>query len=195
MGREEYTSSILGVYTMIEEWKDYDGVISVSNLGNVRNNKTGYLYSKHDNGHGYLSVNITLKIDGMTYVCREYIHRLVLKTFKPCSNDELQVNHIDFNRANNTLDNLEWVTIKQNMAHNVKHGRVNTKEANDVTRQPIIVYDKYRKKYDYFDDIKTGSRHYGFNEYRFSHILNRHKGITKRFIVSRVKEKMVCKDN
>lgn len=180
---------------MIEEWKDYDGVISVSNIGNVKNNKTGYIYSKHDNGHGYLAVNITLKINGTTYICREYIHRLVLKTFKPCSNDELQVNHIDFNRANNKLDNLEWVTVKENMEHNVKHGRINTKKANDVTQQPIIVYDKYTNKYKYFVDIKTASCYYGFNKTRFSHILNRHNGITKRFIVTRVKEKRKWKEN
>lgn len=180
---------------MDEVWKDYDGVISVSNKGNVRNNKTGYIYSKHDNGHGYLAVHIKLKIDGKTYICREYIHRLVLKTFKPCCDDKVQVNHIDFNRANNNLDNLEWVTAKENMEHNVNHNRINTKEANKDTQQPIIVYDKYTNKYKYFVDTKTASCYYGFNKSRFSHILNRHNGITKRFIVTRVKEKRKCKDN
>ena len=43
------------------------------------------------------------------------VHRLIAHTFKPVENEqELFVNHIDFNRSNNNINNLEWVTPKEN---------------------------------------------------------------------------------
>jgi hypothetical protein len=51
------------------------------------------------------------------------VHRLVAKTFIPTKNSEnLQVNHIDGNKNNNHLSNLEWVTCKENVEHAIKHG-------------------------------------------------------------------------
>lgn len=46
------------------------------------------------------------------------LHRLVLNTFKPCENSiNLTVNHIDGNKENNNLSNLEWMTNKDNIKH------------------------------------------------------------------------------
>ena len=51
------------------------------------------------------------------------IHRAVLETFNPTKDmDSLQVNHIDGNKSNNNLDNLEWVTRCENMQHAMKKG-------------------------------------------------------------------------
>lgn len=54
------------------------------------------------------------------------IHRAVLETFNPVENMEnLQVNHIDGNKRNNVLSNLEWVTREENMQHAMKKGLFN----------------------------------------------------------------------
>ena len=46
------------------------------------------------------------------------VHRLILETFNPVDNmRELQVNHIDGNKQNNALSNLEWVTCSENIKH------------------------------------------------------------------------------
>ena len=46
------------------------------------------------------------------------VHRLVMLTFQPCEvQDELFVNHKDFDVTNNRLDNLEWVTHQENADH------------------------------------------------------------------------------
>lgn len=51
------------------------------------------------------------------------VHRLILKTFDPVENmDQMQVNHKDFNKANNNLSNLEWMTPKENTIHAREHG-------------------------------------------------------------------------
>lgn len=51
------------------------------------------------------------------------IHRLVMETFKPIKNSsELQVNHIDGNKSNNDINNLEWCTRSENILHAFKTG-------------------------------------------------------------------------
>ena len=84
----------------------------------------GTVYSKYYNNRimktridkdGYLV--ITLKNDRNTY-SRFGIHRLLLIAFRPVDNMEnLQVNHIDGNKLNNSLNNLEWCTCEENLKH------------------------------------------------------------------------------
>ena len=50
-----------------------------------------------------------------------YVHRLVAQAFIPNPNNYEVINHIDFNGLNNTVENLEWCTQKQNVIHSRKH--------------------------------------------------------------------------
>ena len=63
----------------------------------------------HKNDNGYLRV----KIDGK--LC--YIHRLVAKTYLPNPENKATVNHMDGDKYNNMLCNLEWATSSENMKH------------------------------------------------------------------------------
>lgn len=83
----------------------------------------GHIYSEHlkrniseyTDKDGYKKVRLS-NGDGSRKVFS--VHRLILETFKPNKNsDKLQVNHKDGNKANNNLNNLEWVTCKQNINH------------------------------------------------------------------------------
>lgn len=86
---------------------------SVSNYGEVRNDSTGTLLGGHINNNGYKMVHLRYRIDKMCSV-----HRLVMKAFNPREDmDELQVNHIDGNKTNNYIENLEWSTALDNMRH------------------------------------------------------------------------------
>ena len=91
------------------EWKlieGFDGIYSVSNYGEVRNNRTGKLMKPSKNEKGYLHINLTK--NGKRKAMR--INRLVAQVFIPNPENKPQVNHIDFNRENNCVNNLEWVT-------------------------------------------------------------------------------------
>jgi len=63
---------------------------------------------------------IILKYKGKK--CHTYFHRLVALTFIPNPENKLTVNHIDADKSNNAVSNLEWATIQENNAHAVKNG-------------------------------------------------------------------------
>lgn len=97
---------------------------SISKDGQVMNNTTGQYLKGQKNKNGYWSVNLSLPRDKK----RLYIHRMVMETFAPNENGaNLEVNHKDANKDNNTLENLEWVTSAENKAHAKENGLNNSK--------------------------------------------------------------------
>ena len=86
-------------------WKIIQGFenYSVSSEGEVRNNKTGKILSPSPSAGGYLKVN--LRKNKTSY--SRYVHRLVAENFLE---GEGEVNHLDGNRQNNILENLEWTS-------------------------------------------------------------------------------------
>ena len=71
------------------------------------------------NSSGYFRV--TLSKEGKP--TRRFVHRLVLEAFKPRPYGDFVVNHIDGNRHNNSIDNLEWVTRSENVLDGWRRGR------------------------------------------------------------------------
>ena len=116
-----------------EIWKTYPefNFIEVSNLGNVRT-KDRYVTDKngvkrfikgrvlkqklcHD---GYMDVGFS--VNGKIY--RRRVHRMALATLCPNPDNLPEVNHIDCDRTNNRLDNLEWCSSEYNIACREKYG-------------------------------------------------------------------------
>lgn len=102
------------IWKTIEDYPNYQ----VSNLGNVKNKKTRrFLTPKIGRDGRYLSV----------YLCNngkentQRVHRLVAEAFLG-KHPGMMVNHIDGNKLNNHLDNLEWCTARENNIHAVKTG-------------------------------------------------------------------------
>lgn len=114
---------------MKEVWrdvKDYEGYYQVSNKGRVKsldrkvkgkNNSTitkKSMIRKLQTSHkGYKVVR--LQKQGVAKHCQ--VHRLVLQAFRGNKNNKPQVNHIDCNKTNNDINNLEWATAQENMDH------------------------------------------------------------------------------
>lgn len=103
-----------------EIWHDLDRFPShqVSSHGRVRNKRTGRVLKPFADRYGYLRLSIG-NTDNV------YIHRLVCETFlgEP-ENGANQVNHIDGDRQNNHLSNLEWCTPSENVRWSRRYGRL-----------------------------------------------------------------------
>lgn len=90
-------------------WKKLNNNYSVSNKGEVRNDDTGYILKGSLNGKGYKRVLLHKK--------RYFIHRLVATLFISNPNNYPQVNHIDHDKLNNNVCNLEWCNNQYNSEH------------------------------------------------------------------------------
>jgi len=93
---------------------------SVAIDGRVRNDKKGNLLRWVDNGKGYQVVKLYNEQRPQGRLC--LVHRLVLSTHDPRPGEALDVNHIDGNKRNNHISNLEWVTKSENTIHAHKTG-------------------------------------------------------------------------
>ena len=109
----------------MEIWKTVNGwPYEVSSLGRVRRTgracgtRPGRVLKPVIVRGGYLRV--TLQCGGTHQ--QFMVHRLVADTFHPVNDPTLQVNHIDGDKTNNTVENLEWVTCGENHAHAYRTG-------------------------------------------------------------------------
>lgn len=117
----------------MEIWKDipeYEGSYKVSNKGRVKSFISTFNGSERNivkekilkpavGRDGYLKVRLTHCNKTLHSL---FIHRLVLIAFKGYDKERLFVNHINGNKQDNRLENLEWVTPSENMKHAYRIG-------------------------------------------------------------------------
>lgn len=140
-----------------EIWKDVDGYESryqVSNFGNVRSLKrlkrhntsaTGFItvdgkmLKPFKTKKGYLKVDLSGLYGGRK---SKSVHQLVATAFIENPNNYDQVNHIDGDKTNNHVSNLEWCNNSHNQLHAYKHGLNIRSEKAGKAKIPVVKIDK-----------------------------------------------------
>lgn len=100
--------------TLINNYKHH----TIDQNGVITNQKTGNVKSQWEAKSGYLCVDI--QENGKA--SKHYLHRLLAQTFIPNPDNKRTVNHIDGNKLNNSLTNLEWSTDSENIKHAYNNG-------------------------------------------------------------------------
>lgn len=166
----------------IKEFKDY----TIDTEGNVYSKRKHKYLKQTINKYGYCKV--TLQKD--KYKKMYSVHRLVAEAFIPNYNKLPQVNHIDSNKQNNHVANLEWCTAKHNMNEAVRTGLFDNckkiqKEnavknnlnkyhilANEVTKKKVAQYDKQNNLLNTYESISEASRKTGITITSISYSAN-----------------------
>ena len=115
--------------------KDYEGKYYITPQGDVVNAKGKTLAPTINKKTGYKTVSLWRNNIGSS----KTIHRLVALTYLTNPNNLPEVNHIDGNKLNNHVDNLEWVTRSENMIHAYAIGLAKpTKLLDTSTYGPLL---------------------------------------------------------
>ena len=196
----------------MEIWKDikgYEGIYQVSSLGRIRSldrldNKGRIthgriLKNKHDGG-GYCMV--ALSKEGKQIYPK--IHRLVALHFIPNVDNKPQINHKDENKENNSVDNLEWVTSKENANYGTRKERCyRNRDYKAIGRniskgikekgycRAVVQYDLCMNKISEWDSIADASRSLNILSTGISNVL-RDRCPTYKGFIWRYKEVTPC---
>lgn len=94
----------------------------VTDDGRIWSERTKKFLSMQKDKNGYLKVELCSTDLPAGKRHRYSVHRLILENFSPVEDMEnLQVNHIDGNKENNSLSNLEWTTCEENIHHAIEN--------------------------------------------------------------------------
>lgn len=97
-----------------KEIKGYEGLYAVSNKGQVKNIMNGKILKNYINTLGYPFVQF---YNGNGKSKQITVHKLVAQAFLPNPLNLPQINHVDEDKTNNNVTNLEWVTASENRVH------------------------------------------------------------------------------
>jgi hypothetical protein len=119
---EKYTSSMQTNKEKNIEMKEIKGFSKyvIDRNGNIYSKSSGKLKLPFGVPSGYIRQELIPDDTTNQKFCKKYVHRLVAETYIPNPNNLPYVNHINADKKNNSVDNLEWCTASENMLHNSK---------------------------------------------------------------------------
>lgn len=120
----------------------------ISNMGKIKSNNKILKTHKSTGGYLYISVWKNKKVKHVK------LHRLVAQAFIPNPENKPFVNHIDGNKLNNCVDNLEWVTNKENISHAYKNGLMNKNKRKNIKINQYDLDGNFIKSWYGFKDIE-----------------------------------------
>lgn len=158
---------------MEEIWKPLNDKYHVSSEGRVKSfkrKKQGRILSISSiDNCGYLHIRVD-----KTYL----VHRLVAALFIPNPENKPHVNHKDGNKANNRADNLEWVTISENLIHAFAIGLMKPRKGSKSNFAKInqTIADNIKQEFNPYlpkmIQYKSLSKNYGISERQVRYILS-----------------------
>lgn len=140
---------------------------SIDINGTVWNDIRNKPLKASDNGNGYMRVSLHKEGEKKTYT--KYIHQLLAEAFIPNPNNLTFVDHIDTDRKNNNIDNLRWVTSKENTNNPLTLEKIHLNNHQKKQKQ-IVAYKE--NEILYFNSIIDASEKLGILKSSICNCLN-----------------------
>lgn len=125
---------------------------SISNLGNIRNDKTRRILKPYKKQNGYLQIQLGRK------QVPKYIHRLMAITFLEKEKDKIQVDHINGKKDDNRLENIRWVSVSENCYAYGYEERIKNKQKKIIAinkNGEVKQFDSRKETAEYFKCSKS----------------------------------------
>ena len=158
----------------MEHWKSitgYEGLYEVSDIGRVKSLWHGKekILKPGKNNCGYLLVS--LYKDG--HVKKLTVHRLVAEAFIPNQNNLETINHKDEDKTNNTVSNLEWMSLKDNINYGTHNKRASETQINDKNKSKSVqMFDRQGNLLAAFPSTHEANRKTGIHHGSISKCCN-----------------------
>lgn len=167
---------------MSEEWREilgFENMYQVSNQGRIFSLRNNKILKPKKTRTGYYRVSLSAKGIRKDYL----VHRLVANAFIPNPEKKLTVNHINENKHDNCIENLEWATQSEQNIHGTRIARViastdykgrninyelvaakhDYHQINRKQMKPVLQYDKHGIFIARHDGVAAASRSIGIN--------------------------------
>ena len=157
-------------FVKVEGFENYE----VSNLGKVRNIKSGRVLKPFLTKNGYL---MHLLYENNKHKQKHlYLHRIIATAFIDNPGKKPQINHIDENKLNNDLSNLEWCTERENAIHGTR-----TKRVAEKLSKKVIQLDLNDNILNVFKSMRQAERETGIDATSISACCNGKRKSAGRF--------------
>ena len=154
-----------------EIWKDipgYEGLYQVSNMGRIKsiankeikfgvnqvNSKIDKIIKQLKNGQGYLRIGLSKNNKQIKFS----VHRLVAQTFIPNPENKTTVNHKNEIKTDNRVENLEWMSNKENNNWGTRIERISKKKC-----KPVLQYDLNGNLIQKWESATEAKKKKGYN--------------------------------
>ena len=152
-----------------ERWipiKGFESLYEISNLGRIKTVKSGIVRDGYFSNRGYKVIHLSKK--SKSYI--KLVHRLVIDNFIGTEDKTLTVNHIDHNKDNNSLNNLEYMKLEDNIKEAWNSGIYNNRiekqkndmKGNKIRSRAVYQYDLNGNFIKKWDCIKDACTYYGW---------------------------------
>ncbi len=148
------------MWKIIDEMKSYE----ISENGEIRKLPYKRLLKPFEDKDGYLKVCLC-ENNRRKY---RFVHRLVAQTYIDNKYNKPTVNHIDGNKKNNNINNLEWATIKEQNIHALKNNLRNMK--NDGCSKKVAQYDLNMNLIKIYPSANEAKRQLGYSQGHISEV-------------------------
>lgn len=147
---------------------------AVSDLGQIKNIKTGRILQQFLRFDGYLQVSLWNNGKGKSFP----VHRLVALNFLTTENDKYYINHKNGIKTDNRAKNLEWCTPSENNYH-----AVHLKLVNCI---PVKIIDLIDNKEYSFDSISQAAAYFNVDKRNLARALKRKNQVYSHFKIARI---------